>query len=100
MNRRDLLKGMALTATGLLLPDPDPIKRFWALDRTMLRGGRGERVVQEIYDESGWFDFSFQGITPILRQFDILRVNGTRYWVESFDMATATARVRLLEHIR
>lgn len=104
MNRRDLLKGMVVGAAGLLLPDPEPIKKFWALDQTMLRAGRGERIVQEILSETGrfdtgWFDFSFQGIVPILHRFDVLRVNDTGYWVESFDVSAGTARVRPLEMI-
>jgi hypothetical protein len=40
MNRRNFLKGLAITAAGIAVPElilpPEPEKRFWALDRTMI----------------------------------------------------------------
>lgn len=42
MNRRQFLGGMIAGAAGLLLPDPE--RRVWALDRTMIRPAR-EQVI-------------------------------------------------------
>jgi hypothetical protein len=40
MNRRNFLKGLAVTAAGIAIPEiilpPEPEKRFWSLDRTMM----------------------------------------------------------------
>jgi hypothetical protein len=53
MNRRNFLKALTVTAAGIVVPELIvPEKRFWALDRTMLR-----------YDYTNWFDGSYEPMT-------------------------------------
>ena len=48
MNRRSFIKGLVGVSAALILP-PEPERRFWALDQTMMKG-QGPLI------ESGWFD--------------------------------------------
>jgi hypothetical protein len=53
LTRRDLLKGMAATAAGILLPErvaAEPERRIWALDRTMA----GKPTVVDVAWNNGW----------------------------------------------
>lgn len=50
MNRRDLLKAFVAGTAGILIPDPE--RRVWALDRTMIAPKSME---------TGWLDASMSG---------------------------------------
>ena len=56
MNRRSFLKGIAGIGVGLILP-PEPEKRFWALDRTMVAS------VHESYEE--WWRWEVETRYPL-----------------------------------
>lgn len=69
LSRRTLLKGLAATATGLLLPADvaaEPERRVWAFPTNPL-GGRGARATFTMTDEAGfletgWFDSSLPSL--------------------------------------
>lgn len=65
MNRRDLLRrAFAVGAAGLMLPVVEPVRKTWALDRTMIPRGPavGEMYISTandhlyVYEGSAWFD--------------------------------------------
>lgn len=54
MNRRDFLSaGFKLGAAGLLLPVIEPVRKVWALDRTMVPGQATTNVKFFMFDGSG-----------------------------------------------
>lgn len=57
------------------MPQIEPIRRYWSLDRTMLRG-RGERVTYQVTDEAalGWVlqNMTVIGDASFFHKFDMI----------------------------
>ena len=88
MNRRDLLKRtLAVGASGLLIPEIDPVRRIWAIDRTMIKPSKTNRMNVVMFDDkpfmkNGNVRFGFDLASPSLNIVRVTAISPERWSVD------------------